>query len=929
METIVESVTQNDAQLSPTQRVLTALKEARTQLEELKAARHEPIAIIGMECRFPGANNTAALWQLLLEQRIATREVPPDRWAIDDYYEAPLESEDAMSTRWGGFLDQVDQFDPAFFGIPYREACTMDPQQRLVLEVAWEALENAGIAPTSLAGSATGVFMGASACDYADLLLDAPTRGASGVFECIIANRLSYWLDLRGPSMAIDTACSSALQAIHLACQSLRWRETDLAVAGGVNVILSPRWTVAYSHAGMMAEDGRSKTFDAAADGYSRAEGCGVIVLKRLSDAQRDGDRILAVIRGSAVNQNGRSMGLTVPSGLAQQAVIRQALQNAGVTAADIDYIEAHGTGTPIGDTIEVSSLVGVFGATARPPLALGSVKANIGHLEAAAGVSGVIKTVLCLQHGQVPPHPNLQQLNPDIEIGPFVIPTAAAPWPSRPRLAGVTSFGIGGTNVHVILEAAPAPAPTPAAIERPQQLLTLSAKTEPALQQLAALYRDYLDQQPATRLADLCFTANAGRTHFEQRLAISADTVATLQEQLAAFTTGQPGALTQGGRTAKAAPKLAFLFTGQGAQYVGMGRELYATQPIFRQTLDQCDEILRPLLGESLLNILYPETVDQRPETRDNLQSPVSSLIDQTAYAQPALFTLEYALAALWQAWGITPDAVLGHSVGEYVAACVAGVFALEDGLRLIAERGRLMGALPQNGQMAVVFAEAALVTEALAGYADKVALAAINGPKQTVISGERDAVSAVLARLEEEFVNAQPMNVSHAFHSHLMEPMLAPFTKVAQSIAYAAPRLPLIANLTGEALTAAPDAAYWACHIRRPVQFAAGMNALCQAGITTFLEIGPTNTLINLGQRCLPKGSGVWLTSLHKEQEAWTTMLNALGALYVAGREVDWQGFEQGYTRQKVTLPTYPFQRQRCWLEAYEVKTFRDRQL
>lgn len=925
----MESVTQNDAQLSPAQRVMTALKEARAQLEELKSARHEPIAIIGMECRFPGANNTAALWQLLIEQRIATREVPADRWAIDDYYESPLESEDAMSTRWGGFLDQVDQFDPAFFGIPYREACTMDPQQRLALEVAWEALENAGIAPTSLAGSATGVFMGASACDYADLLLDAPTRGGSGVFECIIANRLSYWLDLRGPSMAIDTACSSALQAIHLACQSLRWRETDLALAGGVNVILSPRWTIAYSHAGMMAEDGRSKTFDAAADGYSRAEGCGVIVLKRLSDAQRDGDRILAVIRGSAVNQNGRSMGLTVPSGLAQQAVIRQALQNAGVTAEEIDYIEAHGTGTPIGDTIEVSSLVGVFGASARRPLALGSVKANIGHLEAAAGVSGVIKTVLCLQHGQIPPHPNLQQLNLDLQLGPLVIPTAAAPWTSQPQLAGVTSFGIGGTNVHVILAAAPAAAPATATSARPQQILTLSAKTEPALQQLAARYRDYLDQQPTATLPDLCFTANTGRSHFEHRLAISADTTATLQVQLTAFTAGQPGALTQVGRATKSAPKLAFLFTGQGSQYLGMGCELYATQPIFRQALDRCDEILRPLLGESLLKILYPETGEQRPETSDNLQSPGSSLIDQTAYAQPALFALEYALAEVWRAWGITPDAVLGHSVGEYVAACVAGVFSLEEGLRLIAERGRLMGALPQAGQMAVVFAEEALVTEALAGYTDRVVIAAINGPTQTVISGERDAVGAVLARLEEEFVNAQILNVSHAFHSQLMEPMQAPFAALTQSLAYTAPRIPLISNITGEALTAAPDAEYWACHIRRPVQFAAGMSALDQASITTFLEIGPTGALINLGQRCLPKGTGVWLTSLHKEQPAWATMLNALGALYVAGREVDWQGVEQGYARQKVTLPTYPFQRQRCWLEAYEAKTFCNRQL
>ncbi|MEM7127324.1 MAG: type I polyketide synthase [Chloroflexota bacterium] len=947
----MENLVQSNGQPSTSQRVLSALKEARVQLEGIKNVHSEPIAIIGMECRFPGANNTAELWQLLLNEQIAIRDVPSDRWTVDDYYEAPLESEDAMNTRRGGFLDQVDQFDPSFFGIPYREACTMDPQQRLVMEVGWEALENAGIAPTALSGSPAGVYVGVTSADYADILVDAPARGGSGVNGGIVANRLAFWLDLRGPSMVIDTACSSALVAIHLACQSLRLQEIDMALAGGVNVILSPRWTVSYAQAGMMAADGRCKSFDAAADGYGRSEGCGMVVLKRLSVAQRDGDRILAIIRGSAVNQDGRSMGLTVPSGVAQQAVIQQALKNAGVSAEDIDYIEAHGTGTPLGDTIEVSSLATIFGTDTSRPRAVGSVKANIGHLEAAAGVSGLIKSVLCLQHGMVPPQPQLTDINPELELGSLIIPRNGVPCSLTPRMAGVTAFGFGGTNVHVILGASTPSITdsifadpnfthvgraeeilTKTTLERPQQILTLSAKSKPALQQLATRYCDYLAreqtdkttaQQDATTLADLCFTANSGRAHFDHRIAIRGDSPAVLQQQLGRFLADDEGNQTQTAQVQNTS-KVAFLFTGQGSQYVGMGRELYETQPVFRQTLDRCNEILHPMLGEPLLNLLYEET-DRAEATEHSGQSK----IDKTAYAQPALFALEYALAKVWNSWGIVPDAVLGHSVGEYVAACIAGVFSLEDGLRLITERGRLMGNLPQSGEMAVVFADEAHVKEALNGHSGKVAIAAVNGPKQTVVSGEQEAVQGVLERLEDDFMMTQSMNVSHAFHSHLMDPVIAPFTTFAKSITYSEPQISLVSNLTGQLLTHAPDAAYWADHIRQPVQFATGISTLCEQGITTFLEIGPTDTLIGMGRRCVPKESGTWLASLDEEEPAWEIMLNTLGALYVSGKDIDWQGFEQGNRRRKVALPTYPFQRKRCWLESYESKTFNDRRL
>ncbi|MBV9229928.1 MAG: AMP-binding protein [Chloroflexi bacterium] len=880
----------------------------------------DAIAIIGLSCRFPGAENPEEFWQMLRDGVDGITEVPEKRWDLQSFYDPDRATPGKMNTRWGGFLEQVDQFDPYFFGISPREAARMDPQQRLLLEVAWEALENAGQAPDRLAGSQTGVFIGISSSDYARLLFNDLSNidaySGTGNAHSIAANRLSYLLDLRGPSIALDTACSSSLVAVHLACQSLRNGECNLALAGGVNLILTPDLTITFSQARMMSANGRCKTFDEDADGYVRAEGCGLVILKPLAQALRDGDNILALIRGSAVNQDGRSNGLTAPNGPAQEAVIRQALQNAGVTAEQISYVETHGSSTPLGDPIEFTSLKAVLMQKRSPdqPCVLGSVKTNIGHLEAAAGIAGLIKTVLCLQKKEIPPHLHLKKLNSHISLDgtTFVIPTERRPWLANgPRLAGVSAFGFGGTNVHAILEEAPTPRQAESEVERPLHMFALSAQSAHALQELAGRYAAFLDTYPNSTLDDVCFTANAGRSHFAHRLAATASTAEQLREQLASFAAGYAIQGVQSGQVqGKTRRKIAFLFTGQGSQYFGMGRQLYETQPTFRKALDRCAQILNSYLEQPLLSMLYPE-------------SESSSALHETAYTQPALFALEYALAEMWRSWGIEPDVVMGHSVGEYVAACVAGMFSLEDGLKLIAERGRLMQELSQRGEMAVVFAEHTQLEAALSPFREQVAIAAINGPRNTVISGEQEAVRAILEQLEAEGLTTYPMTVSHAFHSPLMEPMLDVFEQVADQVHFTPLRIPLICNLTGQMLNAGEvlDASYWRRQTRETVQFAAGMQTLAEQGYGSFLEVGPNAVLVNMGKHCLPEGRGTWLSSLRKDQDDWQVLLSCVSALYVHGVNLNWAGFDGDYARRRVALPTYPFEREYCWLETRAV--------
>ncbi|MDL1984274.1 MAG: SDR family NAD(P)-dependent oxidoreductase [Deltaproteobacteria bacterium] len=896
-----------------------------TDFAEPAAQSGDLVAIIGMSCRFPGGvNSLEEYWSLLRNGVDAITEVPRTRWDIDLYYDSDQQQAGKTVSKYGGFLDRVDQFDARFFRITPREATCMDPQQRILLEETWKAIENAGIDPESLAGSQTGTFVGIFTHDY-ELLqvkqnqaMDFDAYFGTGNSASVAAGRLAYFFGLTGPTISVDTACSSSLVSFHLACQSLRNCECDLALASGVNLLLSPELSISLSKAGLMAPDGRCKTFDVSADGYVRSEGCGVVVLKRLSQAIADRDNVLAVVRSTAINQDGASNGLTAPNGLSQKAVIRKALSIAGVCPHEVSYVEAHGTGTSLGDPIEAEALEAVYtqGRESDNPLVIGSVKTQIGHTEAAAGIAGLIKVVLSLQHRYIPPHLHFKELNPYMTFDRIssIIPVNGLEWKEnasgKHRLAGVSSFGFSGTNAHVVLSDVPAPAPLRVRLERNQHLLTLSAKSEKALLELTQSYIDFLGRQRSESLADVCFTANSGRAHFDRRLAVVTGSFGELSKQLEAFAAGgEPAGLAKEHVTGKK-PKIAFLFTGQGSQYPGMGRQLYQTQPNFREALHRCDEILSPYLEDSLLNVLYPKAGKTSP-------------INETSFTQPALFAIEYSLAELWKSWGIEPQVVLGHSVGEYAAACVAGVFSLEDGLKLIAARARLIQALPRDGEMVAVFAPEETVAAAIEPYARSVALAALNGPENIVISGRSQDLRCVVATLEGSGVTTINLNVSHAFHSPLMEPVLAEFEKVASEVTYTPPLTNFISNVTGRLMTgevATPD--YWCHHIRQPVRFAAGMETLHQAGYNVFLEIGPKPTLLNMGRRCVPEevGEGEWLPSLRPGQEDWQQILPSLARLFVRGLSIDWLGFDKDYPRRKVALPTYPFQRQSFWIKTSE---------
>ncbi|MDB9517354.1 SDR family NAD(P)-dependent oxidoreductase [Roseofilum reptotaenium CS-1145] len=916
--------------LSLSKQMFLALKQAEAKLERMERSKSEAIAIIGIGCRFPGNANTPELfWDLLSKGQDAVREIPLERWDIESYYDPNPETPGKMYIRHAALVEQVDQFDPQFFGISGKEAHSLDPQQRFILEVTWEALERAGINPQDLENTQTGVFMGIGQNDYANLGLSQVEKispyDATGNGFCFAAGRLSYFLGLQGPSMAIDTACSSSLVAIHEACQSLRQGESNLALAGGVQLILSPQVTTALSKLKALSPDGKCKTFDAAADGYGRGEGCGIMVLKRLSDALKDGDNIQAVIRGSAVNHDGPSSGLTVPNKLAQEKLIQQALKAAKLEPDRVSYVEAHGTGTSLGDPMEVRALSSVFGPgrDRQNPLHIASVKTNIGHLEAAAGIAGAIKVVLQLQHQKITP--NLHFTNPspyiDWENIPLKVPTQLTPWLSsgEKRVAGVSSFAISGTNAHIILEEAPKEdrhTSTPLSDQGKSEddlkgsvhLLTLSAKTEQALEDVVSRYHNYLENHPELPLADICYTANAGRAHFNHRLGVIASEPKELTEKLVDWKTKKEVVGVYSGQLdgSSQSPKIAFLFTGQGSQYVNMGRKLYETQPSFRQALDRCDQILHAYLEVPLLEILYPKDAQN------------STVLDQTAYTQPALFSIEYALAKLWESWGIKPNALMGHSVGEYVAATVAGVFSLEEGLKLIAMRGRLMQQLPPGGEMVSLLASESQVREAIGEDVSKVTIAAINGPESVVISGESGAIATLCSKLASQGIKTKPLQVSHAFHSPLMEPMLAEFEAVAQEVTYSQPRIPIISNVTGQKVGSdMATAQYWVNHVRQPVKFAQSMNTLKEQGYELFLEIGPKPILLGMGRQCLPEDVGVWLPSLRPGVDEWQQLLSSLGQLYVRGTQVDWSGFNPDYRYQKVILPTYPFQRERYWVE------------
>ncbi len=883
----------------------------------------EPIAIIGIGCRFPGgADSPQKLWQLLEDGVDAIVPVPSVRWAAERY--------EGVVPNYGGFVEQVDQFDAAFFRVAPKEAESLDPQQRLLLEVSWEALEHAGIDPERLRGSDTGVFVGIFTNDYQ--LLQAKQREdphlyhSTGVSAATASGRISYFFGWHGPAVSVDTASSSSLVAFHQAVTSLQSGECQMALAAGVNLILTPDLSLAFARAGMLSPDGRSKGFDARANGYVRGEGCGVVVLKRLADALRDGDNVLGLVRGTAINQDGASQGLTVPSSASQQAVIRKALSAAGLQPGDVFYIEAHGSGTPVGDPVEANALQAVYGAARSKPWVVGSIKTNIGHLEAAAGIAGVIKAVLAMQHQLIPAHLHFKQLNPALAGLQAVIPAQSMAWKNGaggPRRAAVSSFGFSGTNAHVILEEAPqdlrfaryalqgAPA-APAGIEKTRgyQLFVTSAKDTQALRSLVERYVDYLGSHPTANLADVCYTAQSGRAHFAHRLAAAGSTVLEIREQLQAFLNGEdaPGLLV--GKPTAERPKTAFLFTGSGAQYVEMGRELYETEPRFRQILNNCDEVFQAGFGHSLLAVLYPGTELQ------------SSLIDELAYMQPALFAIEYALAKLWEAWGVRPDVVMGHSLGEYAAACLAGVFSLADGFKLIATRGRLMGTTAGGAAFALETDEET-ARQIVSPFGERVSVSIVNGPRNVVISGDVEAVEAALGTLPE--VKATRLKILCAPHSPLMDPILDEFEAAVLRTPLAQPQIPFVSNLSAAFETdRIASSGYWRRHLRETVLFGDGVSTLRQHGVTHFIEIGPKPTLLNMAQDVLsglePASSGrfVMLPSLRAGQSDWQQMLSSLGGWYVSGGNVDWSAFWEGEARwrQRLELPTYAFQRERYWV-------------
>jgi len=902
----------------------------------------ELTAIVGIACRFPGANDYNQYWQNLEKGINSISEIPPQRWDVEKYYSPNPETPNKTISKWAGLIEDIDKFDAQFFGISPREATRMDPQQRIMLELSWSCIEDAGYSPLELSGSQVGVFIGACNYDYDQLqhqkeIIEGHT--ATGSYTCIIPNRISYLFNFHGPSVPIDTACSSSLVALHQAVNSIKEKECEMALVGGISVLCTPNSYISFSQLGMLSPNGQCKTFDSEADGYVRGEGAGVLLLKPLAKALLDGDRIYGVIKGSAVNHGGKARTLTSPNVYAQAQVLRAAYTKANIAPNTISYIETHGTGTPLGDPIEINGLKRSFKQlhqqyevllTEKPYCGLGTVKTNVGHLEAAAGIAGVIKVLLAIKHKKLPKITNFKKLNPRIELkdSPFYIVSETQEWEQLkteleegiPRRAGVSSFGFGGVNAHIVLEEPPEQVKSQKSkvkskdiLERPLHLLTLSAKTQKALEDLVSSYKNFFKIYPELALANVCYTANTGRAHFNHRLGIMASEQKELIEKLFDWKTKKEvvgvfsGQLDGGSQS----PKIAFLFTGQGSQYVNMGRQLYETQPTFRQALDRCDQILQLYLEVPLLKVIYPKDAQK------------SSVLDQTAYTQPALFAIEYALAKLWESWGIKPKVVMGHSVGEYVAACVAEVFSLEDGLKLIAMRGRLMQQLPSGGEMVSLLASESQVIEAIGEYSSQVTIAAINGPESIVISGESEAIASICSKLESQGVKNKQLKVSHAFHSPLMEPMLVEFETVAKQITYSQPKIPLISNVIGKKVGAEiTTAEYWVRHVREPVRFVQSMKTLDEQRYEVFLEIGPKPILLGMGRQCLPESMGVWLPSLRLGVEEWQQMLSSLGQLYVQGAKVDWSGFDRDYTRQKVALPTYPFQGERYWIEITENK-------
>lgn len=918
-----------DTKPSPLQQAFHVIRDLESRVFSLTA---EPIAVLGMSCRLPGSvASPEDFWRLLSAGQDATSEVSSDRFDVDAFYDPDPRSSGKMYTRRAGMLDSIDSFDARFFGISPREAILMDPQQRLLLEVTWEALERAGLSPHKLEKSATGVFVAASPSDYlrrhayAGTPKDIDVYDGTGNATCFSAGRISYLLGLQGPCFTVDTACSSSLLAVHLACQSLRASESDVAIAAGVNLIVSPETFVFLSRAGNISPDGRSKTFDASADGYGRGEGCGVVVLKRLSRARADGDPILAVLRGSAVNHDGPSSGLTVPNGLAQQAVIRRACESAGIEPQKLDYVEAHGTATLLGDPVELDALGAIAqGRSAEQPLWVGSVKSNVGHLETAAGVTGLMKVVLMLQHRQLPPSLHFSQPNPHVDWQrlPLRVPTRLTAWDSpAPLIAGVSSFGLSGTNVHVIVEeatgraaAAVRPGAEQATAAGEPTVLLLSARTSPALRELAAAYRRHLAAPELDAdLQAIAHTAALRRAHHEHRLAITGATRASWIAALEAFDQASDDAFDHGaappnlfaGRVEPgSATRLAFVFSGQGAQWMGMGRQLFAASEVFRDSLQATAAALAPHGGYPVLDAFRADAPPVEP--------PVN--LARGEVVQPLLFAIQVALARLWRSWGIEPEAVTGHSLGEIAAAHVAGALTLEDAAHLVSVRSELMARISNQGAMAMIELPAADAARWIERHEPHLSIAAVNAPGSTVVSGQPAAIEELLEELSAGGVFARRVKIDVASHSPQVAPLL---DELRQRLAGLRPRngdVPIISTVTGgEVAGSALDGDYWARNLRQAVRFADAITALDHAGYNRFLEISPHPVLALAMQQTLG-GRRVIAASLRRGQPELEALSESLAMLHASGHPVDWGRIFRS-AQPCVLLPTYPWQRQRYW--------------
>lgn len=899
-------------QLSANKQALLKIRALKQQLADALASSESvgnvPIAIVSMACRFPRrASTPERFWQCLMDRTDEVGEIPADRWDLDAFHDDDPEVPGKMYARRGVFLDHLDLMDPEFFGISPREATWVDPQQRLLLEVGWEALERAAWTPKKI-GPQTGVFIGWMHNDYqneaSDSFLNLNPYIATGAAGSFLSGRLAYYLGLQGPSVAVDTACSSSLVALHLAIQSLQRRDCDRALVGGVNAIASPTTNILTCKLKALSPTGQSRAFDAGADGYLRGEGCGVITLRRLADARAEGDPIIGIVRGSAVGHNGFSSGLTAPNPKAQEQVIRQALQRAGIAPNDVAYLEAHGTGTELGDPIEMQAAAAAL-ATDRSfenPLLVGSVKTNIGHLEAAAGMAGLIKVLLAFEHHQIPGQLNFETPNPHIPWSkiPVRILTEPTNWPSSERrVAGVSAFGMSGTNAHVIVEAATSTADSQVQPQNQRsQLIVLSATNDQALQTLADDYAACIARNDSLDLADIAYTSTVGRSHFEHRIAMVAANRNEAIEKLKTLARGSELPFVFSG-VGRRTPKIAWQFTGQGSQYVGMARELYDSQPVFRDVVDHCDRLLQSWRNDSLISVMFAD------EAR----------LNDTHWTQPAIFAVQMGLAQMLQSFGLSPDVVWGHSVGQYAAACVAGIMSWDDGLKLISERGRLIGQLPVGGQMLAVFASLEIVQAELAGFAE-LSLAAHNGA-HIVISGEADSIAVIQQRFAEQNFRTKRLTTSHAFHSLLMESALRPFADFANTIRFQPPHTPIVCNLTGRLLPADTilDGDYWAAHIREAVQFSPTIATAEEVGCQLILELGPQAILTSMAAANWGRPTGSLVSCLQKNVNDHDSVLSAIAQLYVQGCTPDFEAMHAGHTNRSVMLPTYPFQRRRFW--------------